>query len=139
MQRFAYALTVTAFLTGCAPLRLGPPGLAQDDTSMLSVSTRVDGRHTLALTKTPIRHVVLIVQENRTFNDFFATYPDADGSTTGEAMPNSACGINHEETVKLKESRLITRLHGKPQDLPHSYKRTTPHATAARWTASTSC
>ncbi|HEY1866844.1 MAG TPA: alkaline phosphatase family protein, partial [Candidatus Cybelea sp.] len=76
----------------------------------------------VTLTKSPIKHVVLIVQENRTFNDFFATYPGADGSTTGKAEPNSTCGITGEETVKLKESALVTRRHGKPQDLPHTYK-----------------
>jgi phospholipase C len=31
----------------------------------------------------PITHVVLIVQENRTFNDLFATFPGAEGTTTG--------------------------------------------------------
>ncbi|HXB82747.1 MAG TPA: hypothetical protein VNU22_05280, partial [Candidatus Acidoferrum sp.] len=30
-----------------------------------------------------IQHVVIIVQENRTFNDFFATYPGADATTIG--------------------------------------------------------
>lgn len=32
----------------------------------------------------PIQHIVIIVQENRTFNDLFATFPGAIGSTTGE-------------------------------------------------------
>jgi phospholipase C len=31
-----------------------------------------------------IQHVVIIVQENRTFNDFFATFPGADGTTEGK-------------------------------------------------------
>jgi phospholipase C len=31
-----------------------------------------------------IQHVVIIVQENRTFNDFFATFPGADGTTKGK-------------------------------------------------------
>ncbi|MGA8535521.1 MAG: alkaline phosphatase family protein [Candidatus Tumulicola sp.] len=31
-----------------------------------------------------IKHVVIVIQENRTFDDFFATYPGADGATTGK-------------------------------------------------------
>jgi phospholipase C len=32
---------------------------------------------------TPIQHVVLLVQENRSFDNFFSTFPGADGTTTG--------------------------------------------------------
>ncbi|HTU82552.1 MAG TPA: alkaline phosphatase family protein [Candidatus Acidoferrales bacterium] len=32
---------------------------------------------------TPIQHVVIVVQENRSFDDFFATFPGADGATQG--------------------------------------------------------
>lgn len=31
----------------------------------------------------PIQHVVLMIQENRSFDDFFATFPGADGATRG--------------------------------------------------------
>ncbi|HZD79978.1 MAG TPA: hypothetical protein VE646_08050, partial [Actinomycetota bacterium] len=34
----------------------------------------------------PIKHVVFIVKENRTFNSYFATYPGAEGSTTGGTL-----------------------------------------------------
>jgi len=30
-----------------------------------------------------IQHVVIVVQENRSFDDFFATFPGADGATEG--------------------------------------------------------
>lgn len=36
------------------------------------------------LTKTPLQHIVIIIQENRTLNDFFATYPGARGATSGK-------------------------------------------------------
>lgn len=62
------------------------------------------------------------MQENRTFNNFFATYPGADGTTTGSAEPNAACGISRETAIHLKKTALVTRLRGKPQDLPHSYR-----------------
>ncbi|HMF29626.1 MAG TPA: hypothetical protein VKE42_12680, partial [Candidatus Cybelea sp.] len=32
---------------------------------------------------TPISHIVLLVQENRTFNNLFATFPGGNGSTIG--------------------------------------------------------
>jgi phospholipase C len=36
----------------------------------------------------PIEHVIVMVQENRTFNDFFATFPGAAGTTTGKMRVN---------------------------------------------------
>jgi phospholipase C len=112
MRRFACALAAVALLAGCvnnAGLRALPgaqnAGAAQRGRTASS----------------PIEHVVLIIQENRTFNDFFATYPGADGTTSGTAEPSSNCGIKHEKTIKLKMRNLVTRLHGNLQDLPHSY------------------
>ena len=54
-----------------------------------------------------IKHVVIMIQENRTFDDFFATYPGADGTTTGQT---------HHGTVSLKE----VPLGG--VDLDHTWK-----------------
>ena len=34
-------------------------------------------------TSNPITHVVVMIQENRSFDDLFATYPGADGATQG--------------------------------------------------------
>ena len=36
-------------------------------------------------TNSPIQHIVLVIQENRTFNNLFATFPGATGATTGLA------------------------------------------------------
>ena len=36
---------------------------------------------------TPIKHVVIVIQENRSFDNFFATFPGADGATVGKAAP----------------------------------------------------
>ncbi|HET6274993.1 MAG TPA: alkaline phosphatase family protein [Candidatus Cybelea sp.] len=67
----------------------------------------------------PIDHVVIIVQENRTFNDFFATFPGADGTTTGGVVKNMACKpkIRQNRTIALKKSNLVDR-----QDMNHSYR-----------------
>ncbi len=64
-------------------------------------------RSTGSTSTTPIQHVVLIVQENRTFNDFFATYPGADGTTTGKVAADPACQIYTNGTVQLQEVGLI--------------------------------
>src|SRR5689334_17403999 len=34
-------------------------------------------------TKTPIKHVIFLVKENRTFDQMFGLFPGADGTTTG--------------------------------------------------------
>ncbi len=67
----------------------------------------------------PIQHVVIIVQENRTFNDFFATFPGADGTTTGRVVKNTSCKpkIRHNGTIALTKSPLVD-----PQDTNHSYR-----------------
>jgi phospholipase C len=36
--------------------------------------------------ETPIEHVVFVVKENRTFNNYFATYPGAEGATEGDTI-----------------------------------------------------
>ncbi len=45
-----------------------------------------------------IKHVVIVIQENRTFDDLFATYPGADGTRTGQSTSHGV--------VTLKEVNL---------------------------------
>ena len=48
-------------------------------------------------TQTPIKHVIYLMQENHSFDNYFGTYPGADGIPEGTCMPtvpsdkNSAC------------------------------------------------
>jgi phospholipase C len=65
----------------------------------------------------PIAHVVVIVQENRTFNNFFATFPGADGTTTGKVIADSKCRIDQDKTVKLKVVGLVNQ-----QDFNHYFQ-----------------
>jgi phospholipase C len=83
-------------------------------------SRKVPAAHLLS----PIKHVVLVIQENRTFNNFFATYPGADGTTTGAVVANSQCGISKNQTIALAKANLVT-----PKDLVHNYQgfRTARH------------
>jgi phospholipase C len=65
----------------------------------------------------PIKHVVIVVQENRTFNDFFATFPGGDGTTTGKVAANPNCSPPIAAgTIALTEAPLVV-----PKDLNHSY------------------
>lgn len=66
----------------------------------------------------PIQHVVLVIQENRSFNDFFATFAGADGTTTGEALTNTNCSPPiYAGPIALTEMPLVLST-----DLNHSFK-----------------
>ncbi|MGP8099941.1 MAG: alkaline phosphatase family protein, partial [Candidatus Cybelea sp.] len=75
----------------------------------------------VASSSSPIRHVIIVIQENRSFDNLFATFPGADGATTGEAeavpvSEQSQCPIYHEETVNLTEGNLAVG-----DDFGHKY------------------
>ncbi len=59
----------------------------------------------------PIEHVVLLVQENRSFNNLFATFPGATGATVGEELVHG-----RTKQITLSEKHLKDRT-----DLVHSY------------------
>jgi phospholipase C len=96
---------------------------------------------------TPISHVIVIIQENRSFDDFFSTFPYANGTTVGYAEPmppaeQSYCAaegqqvITYPTTVPLTEVSLQGKGFpttppsasnpGKPfdanEDLAHDYE-----------------
>ena len=62
-------------------------------------------------TSQPIQHVIIMIQENRSFDDFFATFPGADGATTGKMKRTHG-----DKTVKLHEVSLVETC-----DFGHSY------------------
>jgi phospholipase C len=108
---------------------------------------------------TPISHVVIVIQENRSFDNFFATFPGANGTLTGKAMAMTTavqtyCGqpsigqpvITQPATVPLTEVGLDGK--GFPnnwdwnQDLAHNYRRgylTDCHSAASQPNASNPC
>ena len=72
----AAALFAAALLVACA--------------SRDTVSTGVPGSPAITAHRaqsTPIQHVIVVIQENRSFDDLFATFPGANGTTTGLAEP----------------------------------------------------
>jgi len=70
-QAFAFAAALTA-ACGCSHAAVMPPAGA---ASAPSAEHRSAGHH--------FDHVVILIQENRSFDDFFATYPGADGASYG--------------------------------------------------------
>ncbi len=62
---------------------------------------------------TPIQHVVMIVQENRSFDNFFATFPGANGATRGKEKVKVK-GVWTTKWVKLKPANLVQK-----KDLTH--------------------
>ncbi|MGH2494079.1 MAG: phospholipase C [Ktedonobacteraceae bacterium] len=49
----------------------------------------------MGTSSTPIQHVVFIMQENHTFDNFFGTYPGANGITEPEASNPMRSDLNH--------------------------------------------
>ncbi|MEX0833155.1 MAG: alkaline phosphatase family protein [Actinomycetota bacterium] len=76
--------------SGRAPVPEGPcvVGRIHD----IPIETKVSGRRPPEVdaeqfqTQWPIKHVVFLMKENRTFDNFFAVFPGANGSTTGKVM-----------------------------------------------------
>ncbi len=71
LHLIASVLAAAVILSGCG----APTSLPNGDSSL------VGGHHRTS--STPIQHIILIVQENRTFNDLFATFPGTTGTTVG--------------------------------------------------------
>ncbi len=63
----------------------------------------------------PIKHIIIIVQENRSFDDFFARFPGADGATHGK-MKWKVGGKYVVENIELTPHGLIV-----PNDLQHCH------------------
>lgn len=66
-------------------------------------------------TNASIKHVVLMIQENRTFNNLFATFPGAVGTTTGKELVLQ--GSNYvEQSINLTKGNLLVK-----GDVTHLY------------------
>ncbi|HLY03126.1 MAG TPA: alkaline phosphatase family protein [Candidatus Cybelea sp.] len=67
----------------------------------------------------PIQHVVILMQENRSFNNIFAGFPGADTAMTGACEPTNWCKTG---TAKLKAITLeTTNRLGLGKDIDHSH------------------
>jgi phospholipase C len=85
---------------------------------------------------TPIQHVIVVIQENRSFDNLFATFPGADGATTGRAAPMpspiaSSCAARHQPVIAQPTTVPLTKVSltgkgfkkkfGWDNDLDHVY------------------
>jgi phospholipase C len=64
-----------------------------------------------SLSDGPIRHVVFIVKENRTFDNYFGLYPGADGTSEGKALIGG----------KPKRVHLKAAFDVQPHDISHGF------------------
>jgi phospholipase C len=67
--------------------------------------------------ETPIEHVVFIVKENRTFNNYFATYPGAEGATEGGTIRCTEDGCEDGPVVQLTRGSDVYE-----HDLTHCFR-----------------
>ena len=65
-------------------------------------------------TKTPIKHFISLMQENHSFDNYFGTYPGADGIPKGVCMP---VNLNDEDARCIKPSHIGDEA---VEDLSHS-------------------
>src|SRR5579863_5869199 len=74
----------------------------------------------------PIKTVVIIVKENHTFDNYFGTFPNADGDPTLPQAPNPpAHDPSHTHDAWLQRQTRAVRLGYKESDIPayFSYAR----------------
>src|SRR5262245_30662465 len=75
------------------------------------------GGGTIVPGQTPIKHVVFIIKENRTFNNYFATYPGAEGATEGGTIRCNDHGCEDGPVVELTKGPDVY-----PHDLTHCFR-----------------
>lgn len=49
----------------------------------------------------PIKHIVFLIKENRSFDNYFGTYPGADGATTAPTISGQIIPLKHQDDVIL--------------------------------------
>jgi phospholipase C len=66
----------------------------------------------------PIKHVIFLIKENRTFDTYFGRYPGAEGATVGQSMQRNASGqwVNGGPPIPLKPAPYV-----QPHDITHGF------------------
>ena len=100
LHRTFVATAIAGTIVACSSPAFGP-----------LPSNNVPGLRTASGTS-KIQHVVVVIQENRSFDNFFATFPGADGTKTGkaEAIPSTydcPIPVPKATTIPLTEVNLL--------------------------------
>src|SRR3990172_8532907 len=107
----AFVLGVSVFIawqawpTGGGSDRAGGTGATGQGPASVTPGASPTANPTIVPGQTPIEHVVFVVKENRTFNNYFATYPGAIGATEGGTIRCSVDGCRDGPTVELHRAR----------------------------------
>jgi len=75
----------------------------------------------------PIKHIVVIMQENRSFDNYFGTYPGANGISKGTCVPLSP---DNPSVGCVKPFLSTDVISG---DLPHGYQSSWLDTIMVRW------
>jgi phospholipase C len=81
-----------------------------------SASARAAGTADRIQTRTPIKHLIFLMQENHSFDNYFGTYRKADGLPEGVCMPRK---LGHPEAGCVRPFHVGNRA---VRDLSHSWK-----------------
>jgi len=102
---------MTSFLA-CA----GIAGCSASGSGIAGAGQPLPAQAARAAATRKIQHVIIIVQENRTFDNLFATFPGADGTKVGigKCAVSKSCPTG-QTTIRLKSVRLGNF------DLPHGH------------------
>ncbi|HEV3091418.1 MAG TPA: alkaline phosphatase family protein [Candidatus Cybelea sp.] len=77
-----------------------------------AVPVVVQPQHVAPKKAATIQHIIVMVQENRTFNDLFATFPGTDGTTTGLEKIGSQTQQIALKKVPLEATSILRHTYG---------------------------
>ncbi|HKS59844.1 MAG TPA: alkaline phosphatase family protein, partial [Thermoplasmata archaeon] len=69
----------------------------------------------------PIEHVVILVKENHTFDNYFGTFPGADGIVLPHASNPPTTDFDHRHEAWLRRATGAARLQYGESDLPQYF------------------
>jgi len=91
-DRVLASLVVAALLVACSTdMPVGTPGPSGErlpTPAATAIPTPYGGTAILDIARERIKHVVIVMQENRSFDSYFGTYPGADGIPMQDGKPS---------------------------------------------------